>query len=345
MSSAGIAPTGGTVDQFFVTRRAALAASCALVSAMVSASETRADDYPNRIITVIVPAAAGGPLDMAARIVVDGMSHNLGQQLVVENVPGAGGNTGTARAKRAAPDGYTLLMNQTGMMIAPSLYAKLPFDVARDFIPIGLVNTTYSFLVGRKDLPASTLAELVTWMKGPGKPVKFAHPGVGTLGHLMAVMTGRSLDVELDLIPYRGGGPAMNDIVGRHVDLVWASTATAEPILRSGVAKTFGFGGPKRDPAVPDAPAFTELGHPELVVPFWHALYAPAGTPMPIAQRLNAALRATLADPQVKKTYAESGVDQFPMEQQTQEAAAAYVTQQLAYWTKTIHDNHIQGGL
>lgn len=301
-----------------------------------------ADVFPQRFITLVVASAPGGPADSAARIIVGPMSANLGQQIVIENSAGSGGTIGATRVARAEPDGYTLLLHQTGLTIAPALYPKLSFDVARDFAPIGLVNTSFSVLVGRKSIPADDLAGLIRWMKGPGRPAKFAHPGTGTLGHLETVLFAKSLGVDVNAVPYRGIGPAMNDIIGDHVDLVWAAPISSAPLANAGKIKAFAYGAGKRTLMLPNVPAVTEVGYPEMDIPFWHALYAPAATPRPIIQRLNQALRQALADPQVVKAYAESGTEAFPPDQLSPEAASAFVRRELDRWAKDVRENNIQ---
>jgi tripartite-type tricarboxylate transporter receptor subunit TctC len=269
------------------------------------------------------------------------MSATLGQPIVVENVSGAGGVIGAARAARAAPDGYTILVQQTGITIAAALDQNLSFNVERDLTAVGLVNTSYSFLVGRKSLPADNLHQLIDWMKGPGHPAKFAHPGTGTLGHLETILFAKSTGVDIDLVPYRGIGPAMNDLLGGHVDLLWAGAVSSATLINSGMVKAYAFGGKKRSPLAPDVPSTNELGYPELDMPFWHALFVPAATPQPIIQKLNVALRDALADPHVMKAYADNGVEAFPPDQLTPEAADAYVRGELARWKKVIEENKI----
>lgn len=314
-----------------------------LLGAMAWPHSVSAQDYPQRPVTVVVGAAAGGSSDTAMRIIQERLSQALGQQVIIENVPGAGGMTASARVARAAPDGYTVLIQQTGLVTLPALQGKkLTFDVEKDLIAVGLVNRAFSYLLGRSTLPANNLAELVTWMKGPGKPAKFAHPGAGSMGALSSVLFAKAVDVEVNLIPYRGVAPALNDLVGGHVDLTTGSAAVAPPLLRSGSVKAYAISSGKRDPSAPEVPTFTELGYPGLERPLWHALFLPAGTPAAIVTRLNAALRDTLADPAIQKSYAEKSIEAYPPAEWTVEAAAAHVKAELDYWTKVIRDNNIQ---
>ena len=324
-----------------LSARQNVAAICLLGCAM-SIPAAHAQNYPQRVITIVAATAPGGPGDTAARLITDKMSALLGQQVIVENMPGAGGTTGAARVARAEPDGYTLLIHQNGLTIAPALYAKLPFDVAKDFVAIGLVNLSYSYLVGRKTLPPNDLKELIAWMKGPGRPTKFGHPGVGTVGHLSTVVFARTVGVELNLIPYRGVAPAMNDIVGDHLDLVSAGASTSAPLIRTGKVKAYASTAPKREDAVPDVPTFTELGYSALERPLWHALFAPAGTPPAVIKRLNAALQETISDPEVRKAYAARGVEAFPADQLSIEAAQTYVRAEIERWGKVVRDNDVR---
>lgn len=294
-------------------------------------------NYPTRPITLVVASAPGGPADTAARLLSDKMTPILGQKIIVENVPGGGGITGAARAARADPDGYTLLVHQTGITIAPALNAGLQFDVGKDLAVVGLINEGHSLLIGRSTLPANTFPELLAWMQGPGKPAKIAHPGAGTLGHLVTELFGRFAGTEINAIAYRGIGPALNDVVGGHVDLLWGSAAAFAPMVNSGAAKAFVYGGPSRSHLAPDLPAISEFQAPDvLAAPVWHAMFAPANTPKEIIMKLNGALRQALADTQIVKTFREGAIEVFPAEMQTPEAGDAYVRRELTRWRDAI---------
>jgi tripartite-type tricarboxylate transporter receptor subunit TctC len=309
--------------------------------AMLALGNASAQPYPQRPIMLIVPSSAGGPADAAARLIVDRMSAILGQQIIIEAVPGAGGTIGMSRVARAAPDGYTLLIHQNGFAITPALYDKLGFDTAKDFVAVGLVNQSRNYLVGRKTLPAKTFAELVTWMKGPGSPAKLAHPGKGTFGHLQAVTLDRALDLKVNMIPYRGIAPAVNDLLGGHVDLAEVAAAVSGPHIRAGSLIAYAYTGETRKD-LPDVPTYGELRLPQLERSFWHALFAPAGTPRPILDRLNAALRETLTDPRVLKSYTDSGVEPFPAAQSSIEAAQTFVKGEIAHYEKVVRENNIK---
>jgi putative tricarboxylic transport membrane protein len=325
-----------------VKRRSVLASLAATLTGLAAIGAASAQDYPQRPITMIVPYVAGGPTDVTIRIISNRMSTILGQQIVIENVGGAGGATGSLRAARSAPDGYTLLGHQTGLATISALYPKLGFDAEKELVTVGLVNRSYSFLVGRKSLPASTTAELVAWMKGPGRPARFAHPGIGSLAHLTAVMFAQAAGAEVNLIPYRGGGPAMNDLVAEHVDILWAAPTLSVPLITTGAIKAFAGGAAKSRDLLPHVPSLADVGYGETDLEFWQGLFAPAGTPRPIVDRLNGALREALAHPEVQKSFADIGAAAYPPEQQTPEAAAALLGREVRVLGKVIHDNKIQ---
>jgi tripartite-type tricarboxylate transporter receptor subunit TctC len=321
----------------------AVVAACAasgLVGLLSTSAE--ADNYPTRPITLVVPSSAGGPADVAARLITERMSAILGQPIIIEMVPGAGGTMGMSRVARAQPDGYTLMIHQTGHAIAPALYKRLPFDTARDFVAIGLVNDSRNFFIGRQSLTTKDFGELVAWMKGPGKPVKMAHPGMGSMGHLQSVTLVRLLGIEAALVPYRGVAPAVNDLLGGHVDVVEVATPVAAPHIAAGAVKGYATTAERRNPRFPDVPTYGELGLPQLQRPFWHALFAPATTPRPIVEKVNAALRATLSDPQVLKSYETTGVAAFPADHLSIEHANEFVRREIGYFGKLVRENNVQ---
>jgi tripartite-type tricarboxylate transporter receptor subunit TctC len=261
---------------------------------------------------------------------------------VIETVPGAGGTIGMARVARAAPDGYTLLVHQNGFAITPALYDKLNFDTAKDFVAVGMVNQSFTYFVGRKSLPAKNFTELVAWMKGPGKPAKVGHPGVGTNGQLQSLMFVRAIGAEATLIPYRGIAPAVNDLLGEHIDITQVGAAVAGPHIRSGNMIAYTSTASKRSPLFPDVPTLGEVGYPNLERPFWHAMFAPTGTPRPVLERLNAALRDAINDPQVQKGYADSGLEAFTAEQSSIDAANKYIQGEIELWGKVVRENNVK---
>lgn len=310
-----------------------LTGSLALLTAM-GADRALAQTYPAKTITVVSAAAAGGPGDTAARLIAEHMAPHIGGQVVVENVPGAGGVLGTTRVARAEPDGHTILVHQTGITIAAATAHNVGFDVKKDFAVVGLVGVSNSILVGRKSLPANTFAELIDWMKGPGKPAKFAHGGNGTLGYLTIALLMKTTGVEPAGVSYRGVGPALNDVVGGHVDLVFAGIVSGAPLVQAGTIKAYAVVGDTRTRLLPNLPTVVELGIPEVSAPFWHGMFVPAATPRPIVERLNAALRKALDSPQLRKTYEETGVDVFPSDMLSIEAATRFVHSEVDRWSK-----------
>jgi tripartite-type tricarboxylate transporter receptor subunit TctC len=300
-----------------------------------------AQTYPNRPVTLVVPYPPGGATDAIARIMQDSMSQSLDQQIIIENIGGAGGMIAAARAARAAPDGYTVLLHQVAMAAGMTLYPNLTFDAEKDFAPIGLVNTAASTLAARLTLPPNNIGELVRWIKEPGQNAKVAHPGVGSFGHLAGVLVAQELGATVTQVPYRGAGPALNDLLGGQVDLGSQSAVQAGPLIKAGKLKAYAIIGRTRFAGLPELPTMGEVGYKKLDLDFWHMLFAPAGTPRPIVNRLNAALRHALADAKVRKTFEEGGMDLFPPDQQTPEAAGALLKRELKLWGDVIRANNI----
>jgi tripartite-type tricarboxylate transporter receptor subunit TctC len=301
-----------------------------------------AQTYPSRTITLIVPFPAGGTTDAIARVLGENLSQTLGQQIVIENVGGAGGTIGAARVARAAPDGHTILLHQPGLAAAATLYPRLPFDPAKDFAGIGLINTSATIMAGRATLPAGNLAELVRWMKEPGRTTKMAHAGVGAFGHLCGVLFVQEVGVKVDQIPYRGGGPALNDTVAGHADLSCLSAAIAAQLVKSGKLKAFGVFGRNRFAGLPEVESLVQSGYKNLDLQFWHALFAPSGTPRTAVDRLNAALRQSFTNTRVREAFDKNGMELYPASEQTPEAATAMLNGEIKRWGEVIRANKIE---
>jgi tripartite-type tricarboxylate transporter receptor subunit TctC len=316
-------------------------ASLLLFAMTLAAGPAAAQDYPNRPITMIVPYPPGGATDTIGRIIQDSMSQKLGQQIIIENIGGAGGMIAAGRAVHAAPDGYTILLHQVALAAGMTMYPKLAFDAEKDFVTIGLVNTAGTALAARGDLPPNNINELIRWLKEPGRNAKMAHAGVGSFGHLAGVLVAEELGVNVTQVPYRGAGPALNDLLAGQVDISSQSTVVSGPLVKAGKLKAYAIIGRNRFAGLPDLPTMGELGYKKLNLDFWHMLLAPAGTPRPIVDRLNGALRTALADARVKKTFDEGGMDLFPPEQQTPEAAAALLKSEIKLWGEVIRANNI----
>jgi tripartite-type tricarboxylate transporter receptor subunit TctC len=257
-----------------------------------------ADDFPSRPITMIVPYPPGGPSDVVARIMGDGMSRVLGNSIVIENVGGAGGTIGTARAAEAAPDGYTLLGASMGSHVAaPSLYKDLRYDSTKDFVPIGLTANAPAVVVARKDFPANNLKEFIAYLKANGDKVKQAHGGVGSSSHLACLQFTATVGVTPTLVGYRGTGPALNDLIGSHVDFFCEQVVSVQGAIKGGTVKAFVVSGDQRSDAVPEVPSAKELGVPGYDISVWSAIFAPKGAPKDAVTKLSDALNKTLDDP------------------------------------------------
>ena len=315
---------------------AALFAACLLATGAASAQT-----YPNRNITLLVPFPPGGATDTIARIMQDPMQKALGQTIVVENVGGAGGMICAARAARAEPDGYTFMIHQVALAAGMSLYPNLTFDAVKDFAPIGLINTAASALAAPESLPPKNFKELLAWMKEPGHTTKIGHPGVGSYGHLAGVLIAQEFGVRATQVPYRGAGPALVDLLSGQVDLGPISAVVAGPLINTGKLKAYAIIGRKRFAGVAGLPTMGELGYKKLDIDFWHMLLAPAGTPRPIIDKLNSALRAALADPKVQKSFAEGGMEEFGPGELTPEAASALLKREIDLWGEVIRANKI----
>lgn len=289
-----------------MTRGSIFATFAAL--ALLAGGPATAEDYPSRTITMIVPYAAGGPSDVVARIVADGMSKALGHNIIIENVGGAGGTIGTARVAEARPDGYTLLGASMGSHVsAPALYTNLKYDSTKDFAPIGLTLHAPAAIVARKDFPAKDFKEFVAYLKKNGDSVKQAHGGIGSSSHMACLLFTSQLGLKPSLVAYRGTGPALNDVIGGHVDFFCEQIVSVKGAIKGGTVKAYAVSGDERSPALPDVPSAKEVGDPAYGINIWSAVFAPKGTPQPIVDKLTAALDKALDDPGLQKRMLELG--------------------------------------
>jgi tripartite-type tricarboxylate transporter receptor subunit TctC len=315
--------------------------AASLFSMCVLAGSAAAQTYPDHPVTMLVAFPPGGADDSIARIIQDSLQKALGQPVVIENIGGAGGMIAASKAARAAPDGYTILLHQDSLAAGMTLYPNRSFDAEKDFIPVGLVNTAAVTLAGRPTLPPNNFKQLLGWMKQTGERVKIGHPGVGSFGHLADVLIMQELGMKVTQVPYRGAGPALVDLLSGQVDLSPISAVVAKPLIKSGKLKAYAVIGRKRFAGLPDLPTMGELGYKKLEIDFWHMVLVPAGTPRPIVDRLNGALRAALADPKVDKTFAEGGMDRYPQNEETPEAASALLKREIKLCGDVIRANHI----
>jgi tripartite-type tricarboxylate transporter receptor subunit TctC len=311
------------------------------VAALLSAAPAAAQNFPNHAITILVPYSPGGPTDIAARVVGEHMAATFGQNVVIENLTGGGGAIAAGRVARAAPDGYTLLLHQLALAANVTLLPNLPYDTEKELTGIGLVNFSPMVLVGRKTLEADTMAEMAAWMKRASPDVKFAHAGSGSLAHLCAALLAQSLGVKVTMIPYRGGTPAITDILAGHSDIYCSSPSTAMEQIKGKLIKAFAVTSPERMATLPEVPSVVALGYKDLDIQFWQGLFVAAGTPKPVIDRLNEALQLALADPKVRKSFAESGMSTFPTDERSPEAATAKLRSEIKRWGDVIRANNI----
>jgi tripartite-type tricarboxylate transporter receptor subunit TctC len=290
--------------------------------------------YPSRAVTIISPFPPGGSTDAVARIMAQRMAPALGQSVVIENVGGAGGSIGAGRVARATPDGYTIDIGQWDNHVANGVVYSLNYDLQKDFEPIGLLSINPQLLLVRKTLPADDLKGLVAWMKAnPGKAT-FANQQASAqvAGVLLQQLTGTSVL----LVPYRGGGPAMQDLIAGHIDLLVIQAAAAMPQVRAGTIKAFAILSPTRSPVVPGIPSADEAGVPGLYLPGWFGFFAPKGTPKDVIAKLNGAMVEALADPAVRTRFSDLGLDVASREQQTPEGLAAFHKAEIEKWWPMI---------
>jgi tripartite-type tricarboxylate transporter receptor subunit TctC len=315
--------------------RSVLAAAAFLAAAFLPAPSRAA--YPERPITMIVPFAAGGPTDVIARIVGEHMSRTLGQQIVVENVAGAGGTTGITRAAQAAPDGYTIAMGHMGTHgAAPAVYPDMKYDPAKDFEPVGLAAGTPILIVARKDFPAKDLKEFVDYVKKNSEKLNEAHAGTGSVSFTTCTLFNSLVGAKPTRVAYRGTGPALNDLVAGQVDYMCDQIVNLVPQIQAGTIKAYAVALPERSPALPDVPTTKEGGLPEYQVSAWNAIFAPKGTPKDVVTKLNGALLKALEDPATRKRMLDLGADLTNKEATTPEGLGKLVQSEVARWNKVL---------
>ncbi|MFN0305662.1 MAG: Bug family tripartite tricarboxylate transporter substrate binding protein [Burkholderiales bacterium] len=308
--------------------------------AAIAGLHARADDYPVKPIRLIIPFAPGGITDTTARAVTDRLGARLGQQVVIESRPGAGGNIGTQMVANAAPDGYTLLLGFDGtLVINPHVYAKMPFDTLRDFAPITRLGDATLILVAHPSVTANNIAELAVLSKQKPGTLSYGSAGNGTTGHVAAELLRLSAGVDMTHVPYKGGAPALVDVVAGQIQLVSTAVASAVQFVKQGRVKAIGVSSAKRDPALPDVPTFSESGAPGYIATSWTGLLAPAKTPRAIIDRLNREIVTLLADPEVQSRYAAIGVVPGGT---TPEGYAQLIRDDLAKWGKVVKDAGIK---
>ena len=321
-----------------MTRRIA-AIALAVLALCVVVAPIVAQPYPSRNVTIIVPYPAGGPTDQVARVLAQALSDKLKQNFIVENVSGAGTTIATNRTAKATPDGYLLLIHNLQISANVALYKNLTFDTEKDLTPIMFINNNPLVLVGRKTLEPNTLTELLALMKK--QTVKAATPGVGATGHLATSLLAQEAKVKIDLIPYRGAAPALQDIAGGHVDLFFATPQSVMQQVKAGQMKAYGITAKEKSAQFPTTESFVKQFGPKLEILYWHAMFAPAGTPEATINKLNATLQEIVSDPAIVKTWADTGVAPYAKDQRSPAAARAILKSEIARWGQVVRDNNI----
>jgi tripartite-type tricarboxylate transporter receptor subunit TctC len=301
----------------------------------LGATAALAQQYPTRSVTLMVPYAPG-PTDTVARIVAQSMQKPLGESIIVENRPSAGGILAPELVKNAKPDGYTILIHHIGMATTPALYRNLRFNPLTDFEYIGLINDVPMTLIGKAQLPANNFKELLAYIKANKDKVNFAHAGIGAASQLCGMLFMSSIQTELLTVPYKGTGPAMNDLLGGQVDLLCDQTTNTTQQIKSGKVKAYGVSTLKRVPALPEIPTLDEQGLKGFEVGIWHALYAPKGTPKAVMDKLSGALQAAVKDPAVIQRFADLGATTYPPEKATSAALQAHLKAEIEEWGPII---------
>jgi len=317
-------------------RRLLGAAAVAAATLWSVANPAAAQSYPTRPIALIVPAAAGGPTDAVSRLIAEAMSRTLGQQVVVENVGGAGGTIGMARLANAAPDGYTVGVWHIAQATAPSLYSNLRYNVIESFDSIGRIADVPMTIVGKSALQAKTINELIVWMKEKKTAATYGHAGIGSASHLCAMLLMSAINTQMTPVGYRGTGPAMTDLIGGQFDWMCDQTTTTTAQIKENKIKGYAATTKQRLKVLPDLPTLDESGLKGFEVTAWHAMWAPKGLPADVARKLSTALVTALKDPKVAERLAGLGAIPVPPEQATPEALAVHLKAEVAKWGPVI---------
>jgi putative tricarboxylic transport membrane protein len=308
----------------------------AIIPIILVAVPTSAQNYPNKVITMVVPFTAGGPTDTVARLISAPMSKSLNTQVIVENVGGAGGTIGAARVAKAPPDGYTLLLHHIGHSTAPSLYRKLPFDSIKDFEPIGLINEVPMTLVSRRDFPPKDLKELIAYLKANKDKVTYANAGIGAASHLCGMLFMSAIKTEVTTVPYKGTADVMKDLLGGQVDFSCDQTTNTTSQIKADKIKVYAVTTKKRLTSLAKIPTVDEAGIPGFEVTVWHALYSSKGTPKPVIDTLTKALQGALKDATVKQRFADLGTEPVAENRATPQALRTHLKAEIDRWAPII---------
>lgn len=292
--------------------------------------------WPTKPVTLVVPFAAGGPTDVVARTLAASMTKSLGQTVVVENKLGAGGTVAAAYVAKAAPDGYTFFIHHNGMATAPALYRKLAFDPMKDFEFVSQAVEVPMTMLARKDFPANNLQEMVSYIKANKEKINLANAGLGAVSQLCGMMFQRAMGVQVTEVPFQGTAPAMNALLGGQVDVLCDQTTQTVPQIKAGSVKLYGVTTKNRVKVLPNAPTLQEQGLKDFEVVVWHGIYAPKGTPKPVIDKMNAAVRTALKDPDVVKRMDDLGAEIVPDATNTPEALRTWLKSEIDKWGPVI---------
>jgi tripartite-type tricarboxylate transporter receptor subunit TctC len=316
--------------------RKLILAAATFAAVLGGAGPAGAQTYPVRPIMMIVPLATGGSTDTIARIVAEGMRPTLGQPVIVENVTGAGGSIGVGRVARSAPDGYTIGIGQWGTNMANGAIYPLQYDLVQDFEPLALIATQPFMIVARKTMPANNLTELIAWLKSNSDKASEGNSGVGTPSHVAGILFQNLLGTRWTMVPYRSAGLSIQDLVAGQIDVMLDTPAVSGGLVKGGSLKAYAVTAKERIATMPDLPTTDEAGLPGFYFSFWHALWAPKGTPKPIVAKLNEAVVNALSDPTVRKRLTDLSQDIFPREQLTPEALLSLHKAEIEKWWPII---------
>ncbi|MFY9315587.1 MAG: tripartite tricarboxylate transporter substrate binding protein BugD [Burkholderiales bacterium] len=306
------------------------------IAALLLAAGNASAQYPAKPVTMLVPYAAGGPTDTVARVTGQAMGKPLGQTVVVENRPSAGGILAPELVKNAKPDGYTILIHHIGMATTPALYRQLRFNPLTDYEYIGLINDVPMTIIARQNFPANDFKEFLAYIKANKDKVSYANAGIGAASHLCGMLFMSAIQTDVLTVPYKGTAPAMNDLLGGTVDFMCDQTTNTTTQIKSGKVKVYGVTSLKRVPSLPDVPTLDELGLKGFEVGIWHALYAPKGTPKEALDKLVAALQVAVKDADVNKRFADLGATAYPADKATPAALAKHVRSEIDRWGPII---------
>jgi tripartite-type tricarboxylate transporter receptor subunit TctC len=305
------------------------------------AATAAAQDYPAKPVVIVVPAAAGGPTDTLTRVLAAAMSEPLKQQMLIDNSGGAGGTIGINKVAKARPDGYTLLLYHVGMATSPALYRKLPYDTLNDFDYIGQVADIPMTLIAKKATPAANFAEFLAYAKANKDKVTYANAGIGSASFLCGLLFMSAIQTDFTMVPYKGTGPAMNDLVGGQVDFMCDQTANTVPQIKSGTVKVYGATTKTRLASLPEVPTLEELGLKDFELVVWNGLYAPKGIPRPVHQKLVQALQAAVQAGAFRTRLAELGAEPVPPSKATPESLGALLKSEVEKWTPIIRKSGV----